>query len=548
MNATISSALRLSVDTSLASGLVDQLDELLNEPSYGSTDATASWVLTSLAALQAVEMQAGSGQADAEEVAALLRESLECIQMRQNPDGGWGWWRDWSNLHMTSYVTMALIRAESAGFSISDRVIDRALDYIGVTMTRALQTDSRYPHFALSLRVLSQAERPWPSGAAAILYRDREALGVAGRFHLALALGAVDPSDPRVATLLGDLQSEARISATGVHWEDADSQHWATDIQVTALAVEALTVLSPDDPLLPQAVRWLMSARQFNRWPTAYETAWASTSLAMYTVEREPAMDPFDFDVTLNGRSLLSDSIEREDGLGSAMAFDLRLSEELTHGPNLLSITRQSGRGDLFYASSLHLFQPINEISSQSRGLSINRQYCQPPHLEAVGTETLHAPVATECLPTKKAAVGDIIEVRLTVVVPATRHYVQLRDMFPAGFVPIRRTESSAESAILSARGANDEPSEAAEGIGGGGAPDSETTEWLDPFERRQYHESHVNFFSRQLSPGTYQVRYWMRAKFPGIYHSLPATISELYFPEVWGGTEAMTIEVLPRK
>jgi uncharacterized protein YfaS (alpha-2-macroglobulin family) len=70
----------------------------------------------------------------------------------------------------------------------------------------------------------------------------------------------------------------------------------------------------------------------------------------------------------------------------------------------------------------------------------------------------------------------------------------------------------------------------------------------LDPFERRQYHGSHVNFFSRQLSPGTYQVRYWMRAKFPGIYHSLPATISELYFPEVWGGTEAMTIEVLPRK
>jgi len=546
MNATMSSALRLSVETSLTSGLIDQMEGLLTQPSYGATDAVTSWVLTSLATLQAVEMQDVSVQADVKEMEALVTEALECIQMRQNPDGGWGWWRDWSNLHMTSYVAMTLLRARSAGFPISDRVIDRSLDYIETMMTRALQTDSRYPHFALSIRVLSQADRPWPSGAATILYRDRQALGVAGRFHLALALGAVDPSDPRVAMLLGDLQSEARITATGAHWEDVDSQHWSTDIQVTALAVEALTVLSPDDPLLPQAVRWLMSARRLDRWPTVYETAWASTSLATYMAEYDSATGTFDFDVSLNGHSLLDDSSTREDRLGAGLTFDLPLGEELRHGINLLSLTRKSGSGGLFYASSLHLFQPIDEVSSQSRGMSINRQYCQMSRQEILGSETLHVPVATECLQTEKVAVGDIIEVRLTVVIPATRHYVRVRDLFPAGFVPIQYRESDVGFAIRSARAVNNGLLDQAEGVGVGGALDSGPVEWLDPFERREYHESQADFFARQLSPGTYQARYWMRAKFPGTYHSLPATVSELYFPEVWGGTEAVTIEVLP--
>lgn len=547
ISATASSALKLRLETSLAGGLVNQINYLADNSGHESTDALASRALTALASLSAMTGQETSDLEDVREARAIVAEAIECIQMRQNPDGGWGWWRDWSNLHMTSYIAMTLIQAEAAGFPLSDYVMDQALDYIEIMVTRALQTDIRYPHFALAIRVLSQADRPWPSGAATVLYRDRDQLGIAGRFHLALALGSVDPSDPRVATLLSDLRSEAKTSATGAHWEEVDSQHWATEIQVTALAVDALTDLSPEDPLLPQAVRWLMNVRRFSKWSTVYETAWASTALASYMMSQGYAVGDFDFEVAINGLSLLDEAIKAEPVAGSGSEFDLRLGSELQPGLNVLSITRESGEGTLYYASSLRLFQPVDRISSQSRGISINRQYCQalPAATSPSVSPSAYSSIAMKCSPVETVRVGDIIEARLTVVVPATRYYVLLEDLFPAGFAPIRRPDSNVEAAIRSAQMGEQEPLDA-DGDGETEVAESLGTGWLDPFERRAYRDSRVSFFARQLPAGTYQVSYRLRAEFPGTYHSLPATVSELYFPEVWGRTDAVTLEILP--
>ena len=76
---------------------------------------------------------------------------------------------------------------------------------------------------------------PWPNGAGSDLYAVRESLGVVGRAYLALAYGSTDPSDPRVPALLDGLRDEVVISATGAHWESADSLSWATDTVATAV-------------------------------------------------------------------------------------------------------------------------------------------------------------------------------------------------------------------------------------------------------------------------------------------------------------------------
>ncbi|HEY88469.1 MAG TPA: hypothetical protein G4N98_01870, partial [Thermoflexia bacterium] len=51
-------------------------------------------------------------------------------------------------------------------------------------------------------------------------------------------------------------------------------------------------------------------------------------------------------------------------------------------------------------------------------------------------------------------------------------------------------------------------------------------------------------FFAEALNPGTYQVSYLLRAALPGTYRVLPATASEMYFPEVWGRTAGDTFQV----
>ena len=52
-----------------------------------------------------------------------------------------------------------------------------------------------------------------------------------------------------------------------------------TDTRSTAIVLAALTRLRPDNELLPNAVRWLMEARQAGRWSNTQENAWSIIAL-----------------------------------------------------------------------------------------------------------------------------------------------------------------------------------------------------------------------------------------------------------------------------
>ena len=86
---------------------------------------------------------------------------------------------------------------------------------------------------------------------------------------LLMAYQQYDPGDDAIPALVSDLQSAAILSATGAHWEEAERDwwNWSSDTRTTAIALAALTRVSPID-LLPNAVRWLMVARQERCWTT----------------------------------------------------------------------------------------------------------------------------------------------------------------------------------------------------------------------------------------------------------------------------------------
>jgi hypothetical protein len=44
-----------------------------------------------------------------------------------------------------------------------------------------------------------------------------------------------------------------------------------------------------------------------------------------------------------------------------------------------------------------------------------------------------------------------------------------------------------------------------------------------------------VALFATELSAGTYEYTYQMRASLPGQFQVLPAVAYQMYFPEVWG-------------
>lgn len=508
-------ALTLRVEPSLAASLLASCKYLEHNP-HTTPDVLISRLLVNATTLRALQ----NWEVDAPELLTELEQAvaanLERIAARQNADGGWGRQNEVSDLHLTAYTVLGLLQAQRAGSPPQTEVQARALQYIEETLRVGLQANERGAQYAFALYTLSEAGVSWPTGAAATLYADRARLGVDGRAYLALALGLVDASDTRMETLLSELRGRAFSTGTGVHWEKADAQSGSTDILVTAVMVEVLARLKPTDDLLAPAFRWLMQARQGDHWPTLYETMWAALALADYGTIAGEAQVNYEWGVTLNG-------VSRTEGLITATTLaevweTPILASEETGGTglwrnrvNVLEITREAGVGQLYYAAYLSLVQPVERITAEERGILLSREYC------AVSARSLREP--DTCIPLTQVRPGEEIEVRLQVSVPEQRHFVLLEDPYPAGM-----------EAVTPANG------------------NSAASWWRDPFERRDLRDDRALFFATTLPPGNYQVSYRLRAAIPGAYRVLPAVAVQRYFPEVWGRSAGMLVEVFSQE
>lgn len=551
------SALLIRVAPSSVGALVDTLTYLDHYP-YTSTDVLIQRFTSYVFTYRALQELGVTDDALMTRLYTSIAQALERLYARQNADGSWGWWGGQSTgaeftraefvLHLTAFATLGLVRAERAGFAVRPEVRERALDYIYDTIGRSLSGDVRHTNHALGLYVLSDARVPWPTGAGGALYADREALGAVGRAYLALALGTSDPSDSRLLALLDSVRSEVKLSASGAHWAgdadrvigDGSGLHWNTDVVATSVALAALARFAPDDPLLAQAAHWLMVTRRGGRWQTTYDTAWAIAGLSdVLRASRDIATASeswhYDWSVALNGVAL-TESAARSAASNDEVVVPWRLRLGLSSGaggdrtgslppllrdrPNLVEISRGSGAGYLYYTIHPELSQPVAQIAAESRGLTLRRAYCAVADTP-VGKEVA-APTA--CHPLTELRVGEQVAVRLTLIVPQTRTYVRLEIPHPAGFVP----------------------ADMVTGVITGGVSYQNLSWWTMPFEQCEALDERVVLFASEVPAGTYQVTYVLRAVTPGVYGVLPAIVSEIYFPEVWGRSAGDVIRVVP--
>ncbi len=506
--------LTVHVDPSLVAALVQTLSYFEHYP-YETNDALVNRVVSNIFAFHALS---ALGSVDPElesELRIAAMDSIDRLYARQNEDGGWGWWQDWSNLHLSTYAVFGLLKAQDAGVPVRTDVLEAGLSYVRTTLARAMEGESRQAHYAFALYTLTEAGYDWPAGAGNSLYTARDDLGVTGRAYLALAYGLADPSDPRIATLVDGLRGQALVTATGAHWEHLERDSWNTDTSATASVLYAFTTLVPNDPLLSQTVRWLMVARRGDRWETPYESAWSVLALSSYTAAVADLPTAYSWDVVFNGITLGSGTVT-SDTLLSPQEIRVGVDAMLRDRPNSLEIVRSEGEGILYYTAHLGISRPVEEVGAEDRGILVRREFCAVAEEEPDYDEG-----PQPCLPPGELRPGDLVEVRLTLIVPETRHFVLLEAPYPAGAEALARA-SEDPAAMLSW--------------------------WGDPFERRELRDDRALFFASNLTPGTYQVAYTLRMLFPGTYRVLPATASELYFPEVWGRSTGAMLEVLTSK
>ena len=474
--------------------------------------------------LALTQAQVADPQLEAE-LPARVEEALNRLERRQHEDGGWGWSEDESDLQLSAYATLGMLTAKAAGLDVNATTLEAALRYLrNRLMGDVAQAKSRPPTMedALAFYVLTLGGEPWPSGMASALYDAREAMGVTGRAYLTLALGSADPADRRVAVLLDRLRSDAITSANGVHWEEDDPTLWLTDIRATAVAVKALAHFAPDDAFLPDAVRWLTVARAARYWLSPQEKVWMTMALLDVAVTTHELEGAYSWGISLNGHAIAGGNVSPET-VREPERFQIGLSENPIEGlvrgrPNALEIARGHGPGVLYYTADFVLDEPAAQVEPESRGLAVERYYCDP-----FLSDEAH------CVPPEEVHTGDLVEVRLKVVAPAQRYFVELTDFYPAGMEPVDPSLRT-ETAELSGEE--------------GGLP---FVGWYwGEFGEPHLLDDRAIFFARQLTPGRHEVRYLLRATFGGRYRVMPALVGERYFPEVWGRSAGTTLTIVP--
>ncbi len=521
------SSVLLRLETSLAAAMQQGLD-YLEHFEYECTEQVISRFLPNVLTYRALSELGIENQTLADRLPSLVAEGIEKLTLRQNTDGGWGWWDgDRSNPYLTAYAVFALLQAQRSDFEIQSEVLKDGLDHISESLVRAGDLDSTViaNRQAWLTYVLAEGNRLSDAlDAANGLFEARDKLSHYARAWVALTLSLSGGRAADIDTLLSDLYSQAIISATGIHWEESMHDWWAmnTDTRSTAIILDVLVRLDPTAALLPQTVRWLMVARSGGIWETTQETAWALISLTDWMSATQELHPTYDFAAFLNGMELFAGQTD-----GTALADPIELTIPASNlqldSGNALTISRSDGTGNLYYSAHLTSYIPVEQVDALQRGIIVQRQYVSPS-----------CPIGEICPEIQSIAVGEEIQVRLTIIAPHDLYYVVVEDPFPAGCEAI---DPSLATTSLAAT----EP---------GLFRDSSSRSnwfywwWWQWYSRSEFRDEKAVLFADYLPSGTYTFQYTLRAVTPGVFGVLPTLAQEFYFPEVFGRSDGRTLTI----
>ncbi len=499
--------LLVNVEPSLAASMQTGLTYLQNYP-YMCMEQTVSTFLPNVVTTRALKQAGISNPTLQSNLDANVSQALQRIYAKQLPDGGWNWWDgDKSDPQTSAYVVLGLEEAKDAGYTVSQTVLDNGIQYVNTHLPNIYVNAATYEfnRYAFMLYVLARGE-VLQAGQTNVVYNQRDSLSLYGKAYLAQALYMLDKEDPRIQSLMSDLAGKAIMSSSGTHWEEKDYNdywNWNTDTRTTAIVLNAFIQIDPKNLVTANAVRWLMAHRQSGHWNSTQETAWSLIALTNWLTATKEFDSNYSYAVGLNGASLQQGQVTKSN-LTDVVKLTVQNKDLLKDVVNTLVFTRNAGNGNLYYDSYLRVTLPVTSIQPLDQGASISRQYF-----------TLTDPKK----PITEIQRGQLVRVRLTVVLPASMHYIVIDDPLPAGLEAVDASIQT-DTAVPTKYTVQDYNER---GWGW----------WY--FTHIENRDEKVVLSTDYLPAGTYVYTYLARASTVGTYQVIPPTAAEFYFPDVGG-------------
>jgi len=511
--------LDIQIAPSLAAGMTDGLAYLENYP-YACIEQTISRFLPNVVTTRAL-IDAGIRNPELEnKLRDNVNLALQKLASQQGPDGGWGWWSTQdSDPTTTAYAVIGLVEASEAGYSVDAGMLAGALDFLNQRTQLSLDGQKIDPNIlnqqGFMLYALSRAGSPKTSTMVRLYDNYRQDLALYVRALLAESFWRQNTGDERINTLVSDLSSQAVLSATGTHWEEPtpDIFNWNTDVRTTAIVIEALSQIDPQNILNANGIRWLMSHRNSGHWASTQETAWTLLALTRWMANSGELSANYQYAVAFNGQTIGGGNANSEN-LREVLDLSVDITQMLKQEQNRLAIARSEGPGNLYYTANLRINLPVDQIQALDRGIQVQRQYYTLTDLKS---------------PVLQANQGDLLLVKLTISSPSALHYVVIDDALPAGFEAIDSSLKTSPTPTIPL----------------GYVPENDWWGWWY-FEHVEMRDEKVVLSARYLPAGSYTYTYLVRASTPGVFRVVPSTAQEIYFPEVYGRGEGSQFTVLP--
>jgi hypothetical protein len=537
--------LNVTTSSTALQQLTDAFAYLVDYP-YGCTEQISSRTLAVTALRDVLDVFESSEVPKSAELTKTVQGDIEKLMTRQHLSGGFGFWKrgrreaPFSSIH----ATLALYRADKAGYDVPEDVLDRALNYVHSveeSIPSSWSTKVRNTIIAYSLYVLHEAGRRRLPKAEYMLKTTTpgESISLEGTGWLLSVLEGYEEASEAVDETLRKLTN--RITET------ASSAHFATNFgnddgylvmhssrRADAVLLESWMAHRPDSDLVQKLVRGLQNDRVKGRWANTQENVFVLMALREYFDEYESQTPNFVARMWLG------------DGYMGAHSYSGRTTERNRVDVPMKSVIEKTGEGDsprapltiqkqgqgrLYYRIGLSYAPESLKLDPMSVGFAVERSY------EAVDDPD---DVTRRDDGTWVVKAGSRVRVTLEMAAPARRSHVALVDPLPAGLEAVN-------PALATTGSVPDEEEESGFGRGYGRISTFGISPWWNPrwYEHQNLRTERVEAFATRLAGGVYTYEYVARATTPGEFVVPPAKAEEMYHPETFGrtGTTRMVVK-----
>jgi uncharacterized protein YfaS (alpha-2-macroglobulin family) len=442
-------------------------------------------------------------------VAAAQREaSLGKLLKAQTSLGAFPWWPGGPpSPYMTLYIVHGFSKALEFGVKVPKEPVVRAFGYLHrhyldeiVSMLMANDAGWEFVTF-LNYTLSNFPDASWTGG----VFKDDERKRMLDfsfrhwkdhspylKGYLALTLKRAGRGKDAELVWGSVMDSAKTTPDEGTSWAPEDRGWlWYNDtIETHAFAVRTLMELKPEDARTEGLVQWLFLHKKLNHWKSTRATAEVIYSVA-YFLKQTGALGVREA-VTAEAcgtRTTFTFEPDKYTGKKNQVVVP---GEKI--GPECGTVrVSKEGKGMAFAGATWHFSTDRMPEKGEGDLFAVERSYFKR---EKRGDEVVLKPLAEGAA----LAVGDEIEVHLSIRARHQAEYVHLRDPRPSGCEPVTLTSGY---------------------------------KWdLGLVRYEEIRDSGTNFFMEWLPQGEYTLKHRLRCAMAGTFKAGPATLQSMYAPE----------------